>query len=154
MKKLFVIIMLLICAISSNAQDEIYLKSGKILKCRIDSLSSNSKKLYFIDKKLVNQSVEISLVSSYIWNGETNKGLTNVKDKGLTNVKETTEVKKEKTGWIGSTKKVPDYIASNGIEYCIGDTIIMGIGSGHNGEFVYFQMGSFFNNIYRINSHF
>lgn len=92
-KTILLFILLLTCLFALNAQDEIFLKTGKIIKCRIDSL--NSKKLYFIDKKLVSQYIDINLVSSYIWDGETNKGLNSKKQESVRIIK-TDSLKNEK----------------------------------------------------------
>lgn len=42
-------------------------------------------------------------------------------------------------------EKIPEYKASNGIVYHVGDTIKLGRGSAPNGDFNYLQMGGMYN---------
>ena len=74
MKKLIVLLFVLFTSLSVSAQDIIYLKNEKVIKCKIDSLNSDFTTLYFTSKKYSEKKINISDVSSYIWDGETNKG--------------------------------------------------------------------------------
>lgn len=47
--------------------------------------------------------------------------------------------------------QISEYTASNGVTYHVGDTITLLRGSGHNGEFVYCQMGDAFSTLSALN---
>lgn len=132
------IVLMIVFSIKLNAQDNIKLKSGDTIECKIDSIDDNS--IYFtIDSDYY--LIDFVDVKSYNYTESEIKYKEPIES----------EIKYKEQPINNEIKNGDSYTASDGHTYYIGDTITMNVGSKDNGDFNYLQMGGLSNTVSILN---